>query len=716
MAEIDIVVKIDGVEFTQKQLKELAKSSKEAAKGVEDTADATEKLGKESKKTNKESGLLSQTFSGIRDTFNKLKVDAKGVAQGFQSFAKGLGLSAKASKGLAIGLSALGIPLLLAAIAALIEYFKNFEGGAKILQKALNVVGAVIQQITKAFIALINLDFSGVAEAIRGIGDAAKDAAKGTDELFESARALEKLQRESVITNANLRRSVELNRKVLQDETASFEDRMSALKQVNEDTEKLAQNEIELAEATLRNLQAQLKLENNYKKQIELQQQIADTQANLINSQTQLELIQFRAAKKERELLQRRQDEEQAAADKILEIRRNYYQQLTTLNEQNELAQIVDADERAKRALQIQRQNAIKEIQDSEFNATQKRELIKAINESYDLQEEARVETHNDKIKQKERQAAEKLLQFRNELALLEETNTRARQELQLQQQEEAALKSVEGLENEEALKEAVRQKFRLLREQNEMTAQDKIREILSGSEDGEEQDPFAQAEIELQLQQDTLMAELENLGASEAQKQALLENFSKKREKLAKEEADYKMALEKQVSDANLQIASQALGAVASLIGENTAAGKAAAIASTTIDTYLGAQKAYTSQLIPGDPTSPVRAAVAAGIAVAGGIANVQKIISTPTPGGGGGGGGIAPSRPSIPTFTPDTGSLDLGFNQDAGIAASGAIDDLQGSATEDSMQPVFKTYVVATEMTDAQEANKKIEDIAKL
>ena len=723
MAEVEIKVKIDGVEYSQEQLKKLAKSGEAAAKGVDKATEATKDLEKESKKAEKETGFLSEKINGIKDTFGKLKTDAKGVAQGFQNFAKGLGLSAKASKGLAVGLSALGIPLLIAGIAALIDYFKNFEGAAKLVQKSLEVAGAVIRKITEAMIALLNFDFDGVKKAIGGIGDAASSAARGVNELFESQRALEALQKRQVIQNAQLRQSIEAQKKVLEDTTLSFEDRMAALKEVNAGTEKLAKNEIELTEATLRNLQAQLALENNYEERIRLEQEIAQTQADLINSQTELQNIQYDAAKVERELLQQRADEQQAAADKALEIRRNYYQQLNTLEQSNELARIEDEDERAKRALEIQRENAIKEIEEAEFSARQKRELIKAINESFDLQEEARVETQNEKIAEKEKAAGQKLLQIQNELDLLQETNQRAKQAIQLQQQEEAALLSVEGLENEEALKEAIREKYRLLREQNEMTAQQKIAEILAGTAEGEEAlDPFEQAKQELQLQQDTLMAELEQLGASEAQKQTLLENFKKKRENLAKEEAKFKMALEKQVSEANLDVASQALSAVASLVGENTTAGKAAAIAATTIDTYLSAQKAYASQLLPGDPTSPVRAAIAAGVAVAAGIANVQKIISTPTPsaggGGGGGGGGATPSRPSIPTFTPQTGSLDLGFNQTPGVGASSAIDEVSSGTTTpfgETAAPV-KAYVVATEMTDVQETNQKLEQIAKL
>jgi hypothetical protein len=81
----------------------------------------------------------------------------------------------------------------------------------------------------------------------------------------------------------------------------------------------------------------------------------------------------------------------------------------------------------------------------------------------------------------------------------------------------------------------------------------------------------------------------------------------------------------------------------------------KAASIAAAVITTYQSAVSAYQSQFLPlPDPTSPIRGAIAAGIAVAAGLGNVAKIASqkfegsgsisasaTPSGGGGGGGGG---------------------------------------------------------------------------
>lgn len=72
----------------------------------------------------------------------------------------------------------------------------------------------------------------------------------------------------------------------------------------------------------------------------------------------------------------------------------------------------------------------------------------------------------------------------------------------------------------------------------------------------------------------------------------------------------------------------------------------KAASIATALIDTYLSARSAYFSQFLPiADASSPVRGGIAAGIAVASGLAGVAKIASQKFEGGGStaGGGGAS-------------------------------------------------------------------------
>lgn len=119
----------------------------------------------------------------------------------------------------------------------------------------------------------------------------------------------------------------------------------------------------------------------------------------------------------------------------------------------------------------------------------------------------------------------------------------------------------------------------------------------------------------------------------------------------LDKERADFKVE--------QLKAISAALGGYAQLLGEQTAAGKALAVAQTTIDTYLSASAAFKnvmesplSKFLPDGGLS--LAIFAAGGAVAAGLANVKKILSVQVPGGGGGGSVPSAGGQSVPQFNP--------------------------------------------------------------
>jgi hypothetical protein len=203
------------------------------------------------------------------------------------------------------------------------------------------------------------------------------------------------------------------------------------------------------------------------------------------------------------------------------------------------------------------------------------------------------------------------------------------------------------------------------------------------------------EAEASFQIQKD-LIDQKEALSLEQFQKGLIneqqyneaLKGYSEARMEIDQKENEAKMA--------NAAIASGLLGTVSDLVGKNTAAGKATAIAATTIDTYLGAQKAYTSQLIPGDPSSPIRAAIAAAIAVAGGIKNVREIVKTKVPGGG------AASAPSISAAAP------------GGVPQVPTIGNSPITALGAAMQPTqpLRAYVVESEVTGTQ---KRVADIER-
>jgi hypothetical protein len=144
-------------------------------------------------------------------------------------------------------------------------------------------------------------------------------------------------------------------------------------------------------------------------------------------------------------------------------------------------------------------------------------------------------------------------------------------------------------------------------------------------------------------------------------------------------------------IADMNEALAATAstLGQVADLFGRESAAGKAAAIAQATIDTYLSAQKAYTSTI--GVPVvGPVLAPINAGLAIAAGIKNIKAITAVKVPndsGGGGGGGNLSNS------FT--SGAQSPSFNV-VGNSGMNQLAQIQ--------QTPIQAYVVSGEVTSAQ------------
>ena len=220
--------------------------------------------------------------------------------------------------------------------------------------------------------------------------------------------------------------------------------------------------------------------------------------------------------------------------------------------------------------------------------------------------------------------------------------------------------------------------------------------------------DIFLRAQEELRIQEETDIAKLQAAGATEAEINRIKASYVKKNKDLAQEEADFNKAMKEQDVANALSAGSQILGSIVSLVGEGSAIAKTAAIAQTTIDTYSSATAAYSS--VVGIPiVGPVLAPIAAGVAVAAGLASIKKIVATKTPGNKSAGG--APSI-SVPTATPvdPTAALQASAN------AQEAETTITGGQQTGSTQPVVRAYVVSSEVTNQQAADAKINDLARL
>ena len=156
-------------------------------------------------------------------------------------------------------------------------------------------------------------------------------------------------------------------------------------------------------------------------------------------------------------------------------------------------------------------------------------------------------------------------------------------------------------------------------------------------------------------------------------------------------ENANTQVKIEKDLNKSKKQLTTQALTDMATIVGKNSKFGKAIAIVQAIRDTYAGANKALAQGGIFGF--------IGAAAVIAGGIANVKTITSTPEPtppsGASVGGSGSVPAMPSAPPA----------FN----VVGQGGTSQLADAIGSQASEPV-RAYVVSNDVTTAQGLERNI------
>jgi hypothetical protein len=188
----------------------------------------------------------------------------------------------------------------------------------------------------------------------------------------------------------------------------------------------------------------------------------------------------------------------------------------------------------------------------------------------------------------------------------------------------------------------------------------------------------------------------------------------AKQKEAIDKEEAKKQKALDREVTDAKLSLASTsfgALGDLASAFASNNEKSqkrafqinKAVQLAQAVISTYQGANAIFaTAAANPASVLFPAQPFIMAGAAIVSGLANVATIARTQFSGGASGGGGGASAPPSI-----GGGSSPASFN----VVGNTGINQLAEGLGNQNQQPV-QAFVVGSEVTTQQSLDRnKIE-----
>lgn len=625
-------------------------------KVVADTKGANkdiEKVGRGAKTSAAETTLLSGAMATVNTAMLKIKATSKLMFGSIKA-----------------GIISTGIGALVIAFVSLLSFFTKTKKGAEQLQVIFAGIGAfvdvIVDRISKfggAMMKFFTGDFTGavsdLGDAFSGVGDEIMNEVAASIRLKKEMQELTDLTREFGVEKAQTRQEIEKARLAAEDESLSAEERLGNLKKAldleAQTTEKelslqrrrvaAKEEEVAMSESTQADLQAladeKIKLIEMETASVKMRKRVI-TEVNSLENEIAAEEKARQQARRARGRARRKQRETEAG-------------ELLKLNQDIELMEIVDADDRAKRALEIQRESAVKSAEGKKNS----REQIKAINEKYDLLELDRQNKVNEKLQaeqDKEDDKKEKALedsnkrllelQQENTLLLIEGAQERALAELEIQKNKELA--AVENFENAEALKAEIVKKYETLnREQKEATAK---------------------------IEAENQMAALGGIQST--------------------------------------------LSAAASLTTEGTQKWKTIKTAEALVSTFLGAQQAYTSTVgIP--IVGPFLAPINAALAVASGMNNVNKIKSTPVPkmnrGGmvGGYGSGTSDSvdarlskgeavinARSAKMFRGALSSMNVAGG---GVSFAGEDEGIAGGQ-------VVKTYVLSDEMTSSQDRTAKI------
>ncbi len=724
------------------RMKELA----EAAGGLKDRiADANEQINVFASGSKFEQ--VSNSFGSLKDSIMNLDFEeAAEKAETFRQTVTSISPEtiSKGMTGLASTVSTLGktfiqfgvmlltnpIFLLVTAIVAIVAAIGALMNALGILQPILDAVGAVFGFVGD----IINTVIDGIKEFLSWFGLSEGAAEEGESnaedrhdaEMARSAERLAALDLRATKEQNAYQRAIDLAKAEGKDVTELERKKIQA--SINYQKEKIKELRlaIEMNKQTLYEMDLRGSISGDYelynkalKKNNELVTDLESTKEGLLDSENALKIAdiestktQVENSKKRAEAAAEEAEKRKEALEKIKEIQDKFaYDQMSERKQE-----LADIDANYKEAFQL----AKKYGQDTSKLLANYNAERKAVNDEFDKEE-----------LEKQQQQQEAIATLQREL------NYKTLSETDLARQVER-----------DGLTEWYSQKYELAKDDAELTKQLKEQQLLDEqalTEKYAKEDAAKVAAYNQSLKD--LRTELNQVGLSDEEiarqnERLALEKWYAEKLELAKldaeaqaevksayiaksqalDEQDKQKAIQNAIDKSNqvaewttqgLQVINDVVGAFAK---DNEKAqerafkvNKAANIAMAVIDTLKGAVSAYTSQIIPGDPTSIVRGAIAAAMVTAAGVANIKKIASTQFQGasasnaqgggGTGGGGGLQPATPQTNLFG---GGNDM--------------NTLQGAQSVESKQQVVRAVVVESDITSSQSRIKRMEENATL
>lgn len=486
----------------------------------------------------------------------------------------------------------------------------------------------------------------------------------------------------------------------------------------------------------------------------ELRVQIADTQQQIINDQAAADKKEADAAAEKRK---QAADKAKEAAKAAQQKEREFQAQRLSLLQETALQEIKDEDERAKAKLENDRLNARKAIEEKKYSKEKEAELLLLIDKKYANLELERAKAANDKKKEAERAFLDELEDLRDENSLnaIKNEDERALAELEIQKKrdeeelkrrleaEELTAEQVAKLKEELAVKYAQQES-----DINDNIEAKKLDRQIAANDAIINDETLSYAERLAAVDQGSELIKQKTFETEEERTAALQANADL-RKQIEIAELESRVA----IANASLDVAAQAGQLLQQLAGENkklAIAGivveQASAIGKIIANTAIANAKSVAAMpLTAGQPwvtINTVSAALSIASTIAAAAKSIKEINAAESSTGGGGGGGsvgpkggrgyarggllVGPSHAEGGIMSP-FGELEGGeavinkistqrfgpllsqINQ-----AGGGVPIENGNGGNEPMP--IKTYVIATDVSSAQEANAKINQIAKL
>jgi hypothetical protein len=627
--QVNLDIKLSNGQQAGKTINELKQQANRLNKEVNNLKPGTEEFIKKSgdlKKVGDRLGEVRKEAKGVQEANN-------GILATFQQFIpfngqlaamKGNILNVAGSfKTLRGALIATGLGALVVILGSLITYFSKFQEGIDFVSITMQGLGAVVNELLgrigrlgKGLLEILNGNFAKGADILAGsfdnLGESIKEAFNEGRDIERARIQLERFVRTQEVAAAQLQKYAETNKAIADDATRSFKEREDAAKRARAADADRSKIVLDLARQELDLVNREVALRNKQGTALgDLAQKQADAQTKVIEAEKESMLVFLDNEKVRRELVQDR-------LERDLDILIDGFDNYKTINEKIIESDKLTFDERSKKLEELTK------LSTDSFNKQVEtiQEFTGKSVDAYDLLNTADAEQLNNKIRNLglseiiEGRLLEVIRERRIVIADFAEFERNIMEERA--QQELDAMNNLQDLRIA-SMQEGIDKEI----EQIWLDTERKI-EALTGSEEQIIEQQRLLEEIRLQ--------KLQEVRDKYAAEKAAKDKADKDAELKRQEE---NIAAKKAMLEAELSNTSQALGAMAGIFGglasmqaQGTAQYKAFAIAQASIAATQSAINAYSSTAaIP--VVGPALAPIAAGIALAAGLANVARIKS---------------------------------------------------------------------------------------